>query len=117
MTGRKKTKPNDHRETILEDESFATENLQIGEPWQEGQVLTSAVKISEVVHFAQDLKQLYKMIHDIISELMPANNLYIALYDPELDLLSFPYFIDEFDDQFPPQKPGRGLTLYVIQTG
>jgi PAS domain S-box-containing protein len=117
MTGRKKPKPNDHRETIFGDESFATENLQIGEPWQEGQVLTSAVKISEVVHFAQDLKQLYKMIHDIISELMPADNFYIALYDPEVDLLTFPYFIDEFDDQFPPQKPGRGLTEYVIKTG
>ena len=93
------------------------ERPQSGKLRQERQVLASAMKISEVAHFAQDLSQLYRMIHEIISELMPANNFYIALYDPLEDLISFPYFLDEFDDQFPPHKPGKGLTEYVIKTG
>jgi PAS domain S-box-containing protein len=117
MTEPKKAPSTHHQETLVEENNITPQNFQTGEPWQEGQVLTSAVKISEVVHFAQDLEELYKMIHDIISELMPAENFYIALYDAEEDLLTFPYFIDEFDDQFPPQQPGKGLTEYVINTG
>jgi PAS domain S-box-containing protein len=82
-----------------------------------GKVLNSTVQISEVAHFAQNLDQLYRLIHQIISELMPAENFYIALYDEDSQLISFPYFQDEFDSQFPPQKPGNGLTEYVIRTG
>jgi PAS domain S-box-containing protein len=82
-----------------------------------GKMLNSTVKISAVAHFAQNLDELYVLIHEIISGLMPAENFYIALYDEEAELLSFPYYKDEYDDQFPPQKPGKGLTEYVIRTG
>jgi PAS domain S-box-containing protein len=82
-----------------------------------GKVLNSTVKISAVAHFAQNLDELYVLIHEIISDLMPAENFYIALYDEQAELLSFPYYKDEYDDQFPPQKPGKGLTEYVIRTG
>jgi PAS domain S-box-containing protein len=117
MTNSKQTEQTDHLSAVPPDDGASPLRSQSGELWQEGQVLTSAVKISEVVHFAQDLKQLYKMIHDIISELMPAENFYIALYDPEEDLLTFPYFIDQFDEQVPPQRSGKGLTEFVIKTG
>jgi PAS domain S-box-containing protein len=117
MTGSKKAQKTNHREAVIDDDGLTVKQLQASGPWHEGQVLTAAIKISDVVNFAQDLDELYKMIHDIISELMPAYNFYIALYDPEQDLITFPYFLDEFDDQFPPQKPGKGLTEYVIRTG
>ena len=84
---------------------------------QVGKVLNSTVRISEVAHFAHNLEQLYSMIHQIISQLMPAENFYIALYDEGSELISFPYYEDEYDDPFPPQKPGKGLTEYVIRTG
>src|SRR5256886_13713049 len=48
---------------------------------------------------------------------MPANNFYIALYDPESDIISFPYFVDQYDSDFPPKRPGKGLTEYVLRTG
>ncbi len=48
---------------------------------------------------------------------MPVDNFYIALYDPEADLLSFPYFVDQQDQSSPPYKPGHGLTEYVLRTG
>jgi PAS domain S-box-containing protein len=48
---------------------------------------------------------------------MPAKNLYFALYDKEEDILSFPYFIDEYDKPDPPRKLGMGLTEYVLRTG
>lgn len=47
---------------------------------------------------------------------MPAKNFYIALYDKNSDLISFPYFVDEFDEPLPPSKPGRGLTEYLLRT-
>ena len=48
---------------------------------------------------------------------MEAKNFYIALYDRETDLLSFPYFVDEQDERPEPFKPGRGITGYVLRTG
>ena len=73
--------------------------------------------ISEAAHTAPTLHALYAAIHAIISELMPARNFYIALYDAADDVVSFPYLVDEFDVAPPPQRPGRGLTDYVLRTG
>ena len=57
-----------------------------------------------------NLTELYGSIHGILAELMPVDNFYIALYNSTSDLLSFPYFVDQYDQPTPPQKPGRGLT-------
>jgi PAS domain S-box-containing protein len=48
---------------------------------------------------------------------MPANNFYISLYDSVHSILSFPYFVDEFDTPPEPKPLGRGLTEYVLRTG
>src|SRR5438093_933255 len=48
---------------------------------------------------------------------MPAGNFYIALYDPAAEQLSVPYFVDEFDADFPAKRLGKGLTEYVLRTG
>jgi two-component system cell cycle sensor histidine kinase/response regulator CckA len=65
---------------------------------------------------AEDLQQFFAAIHDIVGQLMNARNLYIALYDPQSQLLSFPYFVDE-EDPAPATKPlGRGLTEYVLRS-
>jgi PAS domain S-box-containing protein len=74
-------------------------------------------RISEAAQVSEDLNDLYRLIHSIISELMPAENFYIALYDNSPELLTFPYYVDEFDGAPPPQKLGRGLTEYVLQSG
>jgi len=74
-------------------------------------------KISQTTNAAQDLNHLYHEIHKTISGFINAKNFYIALFDSENNLLSFPYFIDEHDEMPSPQKPGRGLTEYVIRKG
>ena len=48
---------------------------------------------------------------------MYAHNFYIALYDPQSLLLSFPYFVDEADPAPASKRLGRGLTEYVLRTG
>jgi diguanylate cyclase (GGDEF)-like protein/PAS domain S-box-containing protein len=80
-------------------------------------VQASIYKISEAAHDAQNLEELFSSIHTIISDMMPANNFYIALYDSETEMLQFPYFVDEFDEPHPSRKGGKGLTEYVLRTG
>jgi len=77
----------------------------------------SIFQISEAANSAQSLQELFQSIHRVISGLMPANNFYISLYDSAAGLLSFPYFMDQFDTPPEPQPPGRGLTEYVLRTG
>jgi len=74
-------------------------------------------QISEIVQTIDDIDQLYKEIHQIVSKLMKADNFYIALYDDVNEMISFPYFVDEFDSPPEPCKLGRGLTEYVLKTG
>ena len=65
----------------------------------------------------EDLQQFFTAIHNIVGHLMNARNFYIALYDAQTQLLSFPYFVDEQDPAPPPKPLGRGLTEYVLRTG
>ncbi|MGA7575860.1 MAG: PAS domain S-box protein [Terriglobales bacterium] len=66
---------------------------------------------------AGDLQQFFAGIHNIVGQLMTARNFYIALYDPQSQLLSFPYFVDEEDPSPAPKPLGRGLTEYVMRSG
>jgi PAS domain S-box-containing protein len=75
--------------------------------------------VAEAAAEAADLGRLYARIHEIVGWLLPARNLYIALYDSDTGLVTFPYFVDQFD--LAPTGVGRpladGLTDWVIRTG
>jgi signal transduction histidine kinase len=73
-------------------------------------------RISEAVRSTFDLPQLFAAIHAALAEILPARNFYIALFDPEQRLLSFPYFVDEHDETPSPRPLGKGLTEYVLRT-
>jgi len=79
-------------------------------------IQTALYKISDATVKASSLEELFGSIHSIIEELLPAQNLYFALYDPITDTVTFPYLVDEYD-YYPARKSGRGLTEYVIHTG
>jgi signal transduction histidine kinase len=48
---------------------------------------------------------------------MPADNFYIALYDHDSKMITFPYFIDKIDKEAPAKRFEKGLTEYVLKTG
>ncbi len=73
--------------------------------------------ISEAAHTVSGLEDLYRSIHQCVSDVLPAKNFYIALRDPGLDALTFPYFVDELDAAPGPRPMGKGLTEYVLRTG
>jgi PAS domain S-box-containing protein len=82
-------------------------------------VQQATYRISEAALSAENLHALLTDVHRIVGELMPARNFYVALYDPETELLSFPYFVDQYDPEIPAQSRGlrNGLTEYVLRTG
>lgn len=74
--------------------------------------------ISEAAHSAEDLLALFQRIHQIIGDLLPARNFFVALYDEDNDELSFPYFVDEFDQAPLPRTLDSGtLSAEVIRSG
>jgi len=82
------------------------------------EVQTAIHEISEAAQATESLDELFCSLHRIVGRLMPATNFYIALYDPETDTVSFPYFVDEVDaTPEAPQPFGRGLTEYVLRSG
>ena len=77
---------------------------------------SSLYAIAQAAQSAEDLIALYRHIHDIIGRLLPANNFYVALYDRERDLLTFPYHVDQHDETPPPQSLDSGsFTAEVVR--
>ena len=71
---------------------------------------TWAQKVQEIVHrisqgasAAHTMEELYALIHQSLAEVMPVDNFFISLYDPDRDEISFPYFIDQYDSIPEPQ--------------
>ncbi|MBW6473185.1 MAG: GAF domain-containing protein [Anaerolineaceae bacterium] len=74
-------------------------------------------RISEAANISTDLQELFAFVHEVVNELIPARNLYIALYDEQTDTVSFPYFVDQYSDKPEPRTNGSGITEFVIKSG
>lgn len=74
--------------------------------------------ISEAAHAAADPLALFKRIHVIIGEWLPALSFSVALYDEQRDQLHFPYHVDDRERQpeLPSTITGR-LSNEVIRSG
>ena len=64
---------------------------------QQQRVQAALYRIAETANAARDLQDFYASIHEIVSGLTYGENLYIALYDREREMISFPYFVDSVD--------------------
>ncbi|HVM72317.1 MAG TPA: GAF domain-containing protein, partial [Anaerolineales bacterium] len=85
---------------------------------QREEILQDVVyRIALAADGAKNLDDLFPALHAIISEVMLARNFFIALYDRNNDSITFPYYVDEFDQPSSFARPGRGLTAYVLRTG
>src|SRR5437763_417665 len=82
-------------------------------------------RIADLASTAQDLQELYRAVHAVVGELMYAKNFFIALFDRERQLISWPYYADEVDLDVPDphqwdvfgEGDARGTTAYVLRTG
>jgi len=73
--------------------------------------------ILEAANSEKNLEELFKFIHSCIKKLMKADNFYIAYHKRDSDILTFPYFVDEYDNDSSSKKMGKGLTEYILRTG
>ncbi|MGZ8796668.1 MAG: PAS domain S-box protein, partial [Thermoanaerobaculia bacterium] len=73
--------------------------------------------IAQLSRESQNLDDFYAAIHRVVKQLMEATNFYIAEYDSQKDILTFPYFVDQFDPPPHGRPPGHGLTSYVLRNG
>ena len=75
-------------------------------------------RISEAAQSEPTLATLFPKIHEIVDQLLPAKNFFVALYDRIKDELTFPYYLDEFDQAPPTHKLDDGtLAGRVIRLG
>jgi PAS domain S-box-containing protein len=89
------------------------------------EVQNALYRIAELASAAHDMQEFYAATHEVVGELMDARNFYITLYDEERQLVSWPYYVDELDDDPPDpdewvdygRGAGRGSAAYVLRTG
>ncbi|MCC6300859.1 MAG: GAF domain-containing protein [Anaerolineales bacterium] len=80
--------------------------------------LQSAIyQIGDAAYSSASMDDFYRAIQRSLQSVMTADNFFIALYDKETDLLSFPYYVDEYDPVPATAPLGRGPTAYVIRHG
>ncbi len=89
------------------------------------QLQRALFEIADLAGSDSDMSTMLRGLHDIIGQLMYAENFYIALYDGERQTLRFLYFVDTVDtvdplgprpdEEIPIASLERGLTWYLIQ--
>jgi signal transduction histidine kinase/ligand-binding sensor domain-containing protein len=80
-------------------------------------IQTANYRVAEAIYESENLTSLFKEIHKIISSLMPTNNFYIALFDSNTNVVSFPYWADEFTHEVKSRSDRKGLTEFVLRNG
>jgi PAS domain S-box-containing protein len=108
--------------TIIRDKSgelisIIASGNEITERRKEEKIRNIISEILEEANSEKNLDEFFKFIHESIGKLMKAENFYIAYYNREENLLTFPYFIDKHETDASPQKLGKGLTESVLTTG
>ena len=67
---------------------------------------------------AMDVEHLTELLHRETSRVLPSRSVYIALYDPEADLVTFPRYMEEGTWKNMTSRPfANGLTEYLLRTG
>ena len=105
--------------SLLETEALQSLASILGAVYQHrrGEKIQDAVyRIAQAAGSSSGIDELCRSIHDIVANVIEAKNFYVALNGDD-GLLTFPYFVDEFDAPPGPKTPGRGLTEYVLRTG
>ncbi|MEK7264392.1 MAG: PAS domain S-box protein, partial [Bacteroidota bacterium] len=81
------------------------------------QLQHSLYQIATAAESAGTVEELFAVVHSIVKEIMYAENFYIALHNEESGIISFPYFVDAYDEIPVPQPMRSGLTEYILHTG
>lgn len=99
--------------------SLIIHNLSITSQRLERRVkeLGSLQAVGQALSASLDLGTILEAIYRQVSELMPAQNFYVALYEPDSDEVSFPLAIEDGRPvHWSARRAGNGLSEYVLRT-
>lgn len=77
----------------------------------------SLYRISELSACSRNMQSFYRDVHHVLSELMYAENCFIALVEPSDNSLTFPFYRDQYTPAAPKRPMGKGFTEYILRTG
>ncbi len=75
------------------------------------------VEIIRAFNITSNLDELLAQMHQALKTVVSAENCFVALYDKESGMVSFPFVADRYDKAPPPHKVGRTCSAYVLRTG
>ena len=91
--------------------------LDITERKRSEELQSALYRIASLTSSPIEPNEYYRSLHKILSELMYAENLYIAVLDKTGKKLQFRYFMDEVEQNPVERELRKGLSEYVIRTG
>ncbi len=74
-------------------------------------------EITRGVTTTSNLFDLLQVTHESLKKVIYAENCFVAIFNPETQLLSFPYFVDKYDACPEPGPMNKGCSAYVYRTG
>jgi signal transduction histidine kinase len=81
------------------------------------QELGSLQAVGQALSASLDVEAVVLAIYEQVQKLMPAPSFYVALYDPDLDEVSFPLLVEDgHRAKAEARRARRGLTEYVLET-
>lgn len=76
--------------------------------------------ISKIIHgvtTTANLDELLLLIHRTIKKIVYAENFFVALFDPQTEMLTMQFWVDKYDPMPAPLKVGRSMSAYVFRAG
>jgi len=73
-------------------------------------------EITDGITATSNLDELLQLIHTSLGKVVYAENIFVALHEPDTGLFYFPYFVDKFDSVPSPSALDNSCTAYVFRT-
>lgn len=110
-----------HKQTLIpilsgKEQSFAVILTDMTPVYRSEVVTTILHKISHAVNIEVSLDDLFHAIHESLGRVIDVTNFYIALYDAKSNLITFPYLVDEMNEDSSPvvADDSKSLTAQII---
>ncbi len=103
---------------VADQLSLALENARLFQETQEhARELSVLNEMGRALTSLLDAEAIIERIYEYASRLLDTTNFYVALYDAESDMVSFPLAYEGGKRQpWQPRQAGNGLTEYIIRT-
>jgi PAS domain S-box-containing protein len=116
-----KHKLHSHKQTILpihtDDQNlYAIIETDLSAGYRTELITALLHRISHAVNTDISLDDLFSIIHDSLGTLIDVSNFYIALYDEKSKIITFPYLVDEIEEDTSPVDvdSDQSLTAQII---